>query len=82
MMRDRIYSILEFYCRQRYPEQPSRFAKLLVRLPALRSIGLKCKGQLFFLPLLKETDRKDSFGKGQVLVIIHVVDICTSFSSL
>ncbi|XP_017463420.1 PREDICTED: retinoic acid receptor RXR-alpha-A-like, partial [Rhagoletis zephyria] len=28
-LRDRIYSLLEVHCRQRYPEQPARFAKLL-----------------------------------------------------
>lgn len=51
-LRDRIYSLLEVHCRQRYPEQPARFAKLLVRLPPLRSIGLKCVEHLFVGPLL------------------------------
>ncbi len=31
-----------------------RFAKLLLRLPALRSIGLKCMEHLFFYKILKE----------------------------
>ena len=33
--------------KQKYPEQPGRFAKLLLRLPALRSIGLKCLETMF-----------------------------------
>ena len=32
----------------------SRFAKLLLRLPALRSIGLKCAEHTFFFKLIKE----------------------------
>jgi hypothetical protein len=32
----------------------SRFAKLLLRLPALRSIGLKCVEHLFFYKLIKD----------------------------
>jgi hypothetical protein len=31
-----------------------RFAKLLLRLPALRSIGLKCAEHTFFFKLIKE----------------------------
>lgn len=33
----------------------SRFAKLLLRLPALRSIGLKCLEHLFFFKLIGDT---------------------------
>jgi len=40
--RSDIYTTLEAYCRKYYDEQPNRFGKLLLRLPALRSIGLKC----------------------------------------
>lgn len=32
-----------------------RFAKLLLRLPALRSIGLKCLEHLFFFKLIGDT---------------------------
>ena len=36
--------------------RPSRrFAKLLLRLPALRSIGLKCLEHLFFFKLIGDT---------------------------
>ena len=68
-LRDRIYSILENYCRQRYPDQSSRFAKLLVRLPALRSIGLKCVEYLFFQTLLNETKRKETIGLFLILIL-------------
>uniref|UniRef100_A0A6G1S5D9 Retinoic acid receptor RXR-beta-A n=1 Tax=Aceria tosichella TaxID=561515 RepID=A0A6G1S5D9_9ACAR len=40
--RGDIYTSLEAYCRMNYINQPNRFGKLLLRLPALRSIGLKC----------------------------------------
>lgn len=33
----------------------ARFAKLLLRLPALRSIGLKCLEHLFFFKLIGDT---------------------------
>ena len=38
--RENVYGTLEEYCRTTYPEEPGRFAKLLLRLPALRSIGM------------------------------------------
>uniref|UniRef100_A0A8C5SNU7 NR LBD domain-containing protein n=1 Tax=Laticauda laticaudata TaxID=8630 RepID=A0A8C5SNU7_LATLA len=37
------------------PSSSSRFAKLLLRLPALRSIGLKCLEHLFFFKLIGDT---------------------------
>jgi len=40
--RGNVYTALEMYCRKAYDDQPNRFGKLLLRLPALRSIGLKC----------------------------------------
>ncbi|KAB0394378.1 hypothetical protein E2I00_013359, partial [Balaenoptera physalus] len=40
VLREKVYASLETYCKQKYPEQQGRFAKLLLRLPALRSIGL------------------------------------------
>ncbi|XP_078047361.1 retinoid X receptor ultraspiracle isoform X4 [Augochlora pura] len=47
-LREKIYATLEGYCRMAWPEDPGRFAKLLLRLPAIRSIGLKCLEHLFF----------------------------------
>lgn len=55
VLRERVYASLEAYCKQKYPEQPGRFAKLLLRLPALRSIGLKCLEHLFFFKLIGDT---------------------------
>lgn len=37
------------------PRPHLRFAKLLLRLPALRSIGLKCLEHLFFFKLIGDT---------------------------
>nr|XP_027203657.1 retinoic acid receptor RXR-alpha-B-like isoform X1 [Dermatophagoides pteronyssinus] len=45
--RDKVYASLEEHCKTHYPNQPGRFAKLLLRLPPLRSIGLKCVNHLF-----------------------------------
>lgn len=53
--REGVYIALEEYTRMTYPDQPSRFPKLLLRLPALRSIGLKCVDHLFFLKPRDET---------------------------
>uniref|UniRef100_A0A667XZG2 Retinoic acid receptor RXR n=1 Tax=Myripristis murdjan TaxID=586833 RepID=A0A667XZG2_9TELE len=55
LLRERVYASLEAYCKQRYPDQQGRFAKLLLRLPALRSIGLKCLEHLFFFKLIGDT---------------------------
>ncbi|XP_015929720.1 retinoic acid receptor RXR-gamma-A isoform X1 [Parasteatoda tepidariorum] len=51
-LRDKVYTALDDYCRINHPQQPSRFSKLLLRLPALRSIGLKCLEHLFFYKLI------------------------------
>lgn len=48
--RDKVYASLEDHCKSKYSNQPGRFAKLLLRLPALRSIGLKCVDHLFYKP--------------------------------
>ncbi|XP_070531649.1 retinoic acid receptor RXR-alpha-B-like isoform X2 [Ptychodera flava] len=54
-LREKVYASLEEYCRKTYPDEPGRFAKLLLRLPALRSIGLKCLEHLFFFKLIGDT---------------------------
>ncbi|XP_051722542.1 retinoic acid receptor RXR-beta-B isoform X2 [Ctenopharyngodon idella] len=55
LLREKVYASLEAYCKQKYPDQQGRFAKLLLRLPALRSIGLKCLEHLFFFKLIGDT---------------------------
>ncbi|KAF5306351.1 hypothetical protein FQR65_LT07375 [Abscondita terminalis] len=52
VLREKVYGVLEDYCRTTHPDEPGRFAKLLLRLPALRSIGLKCLEHLFFFRML------------------------------
>uniref|UniRef100_A0A671PH16 Retinoic acid receptor RXR n=1 Tax=Sinocyclocheilus anshuiensis TaxID=1608454 RepID=A0A671PH16_9TELE len=54
-LREKVYASLEAYTKHNYPDQPGRFAKLLLRLPALRSIGLKCLEHLFFFKLIGDT---------------------------
>lgn len=50
-LREKVYASLEEYSKNQYPSEPGRFAKLLLRLPALRSIGLKCQETLFLYSL-------------------------------
>ncbi|QQP54203.1 Uncharacterized protein FKW44_006958, partial [Caligus rogercresseyi] len=40
---------LEEYTRNHYPNQPSRFGKLLLRLPSLRTVSSGVIEQLFFV---------------------------------
>lgn len=51
-LREKVYASLEEYTRAGHPEESGRFAKLLLRLPSLRSIGLKCIEYLFFYRVL------------------------------
>jgi len=53
-LREKVYASLETYAKQKYPDQPGRFAKLLLRLPALRSIGLKCVESSFLFKTVGE----------------------------
>jgi hypothetical protein len=57
-LREKVYASLEEHCRMKRNEKnendTSRFAKLLLRLPALRSIGLKCAEHHFFFKLVRE----------------------------
>lgn len=52
LLREKVYAALEEYVRVTKPREPARFAKLLLRLPPLRSIGLKCLEHLFFFRLI------------------------------
>jgi len=53
-LRERVYASLEDYVRMVQPSETGRFAKLLLRLPALRSIGLKCDEHLFFFKMISD----------------------------
>uniref|UniRef100_A0A672NS72 Retinoic acid receptor RXR n=1 Tax=Sinocyclocheilus grahami TaxID=75366 RepID=A0A672NS72_SINGR len=55
LLREKVYASLEAYCKQRYPDQYADWVTLLLRLPALRSIGLKCLEHLFFFKLIGDT---------------------------
>ncbi|XP_074103626.1 retinoid X receptor ultraspiracle isoform X2 [Cotesia typhae] len=52
ILREKVYAALEEYVRINRPNEPGRFAKLLLRLPSLRSISLKCLEYLFFHRLI------------------------------
>lgn len=49
-----MYSCLDEYCRRSRSTEEGRFASLLLRLPALRSISLKSFEHLFFFHLIAE----------------------------
>ena len=46
---------LEEYVRHQYPHQPTRFGKLLLRLPSLRTVSASAIEQLFFVRLVGKT---------------------------
>jgi nuclear receptor subfamily 2 group B protein 4 len=54
VIRSKLYASLDEYCRQKHPEEDGRFAQLLLRLPALRSISLKCLDHLFYFQLIDD----------------------------
>lgn len=42
-IREKLYASLEAYCKTTFPDRKGRFARILLRLPALRSIGLEAE---------------------------------------
>lgn len=50
--REQVYACLDEHCRTEHTGDDSRFAQLLLRLPALRSISLKCLDHLFFFRIM------------------------------
>ncbi|XP_055382463.1 protein ultraspiracle isoform X2 [Condylostylus longicornis] len=58
--REKIYACLDEHCRNEHPGDDSRFAQLLLRLPALRSISLKCLDHLFFFRLMGDKSLEQS----------------------
>ncbi|CAD0202105.1 unnamed protein product [Chrysodeixis includens] len=47
-LQEKSQCALEEYCRSQYPNQPTRFGKLLLRLPSLRTVSSQVIEQLFF----------------------------------
>merc|ERR1712004_933287 len=78
-LREKVYATLEEHCRIRHEKDPSRFAKLLLRLPALRSIGLKCAEHHFFFKLVTE-DRKHLCDQTRILIWTNSLRIVKIFS--
>lgn len=54
MCREKVFACLDEHCRSSHPNDDGRFAQLLLRLPALRSISLKCLDHLFFFRLISD----------------------------
>lgn len=54
-LQEKSQCALEDYVRTQYPSQPTRFGKLLLRLPSLRTISAQVIEQLFFIRLVGKT---------------------------
>ena len=54
-LQEKSQCALEDYVRTQYPSQPTRFGKLLLRLPSLRTISSHVIEQLFFIRLVGKT---------------------------
>ncbi|CAB4068563.1 NR2F3 [Lepeophtheirus salmonis] len=54
-LQEKSQCALEEYCRSQYPNQPTRFGKLLLRLPSLRTVSSTVIEQLFFVRLVGKT---------------------------
>ena len=54
-MQEKSQCALEEYCRTQYPNQPTRFGRLLLRLPSLRTVSAQVIEQLFFVRLVGKT---------------------------
>jgi hypothetical protein len=54
-LQEKSQCALEEYVRTQYPNQPTRFGKLLLRLPSLRTVSAQVIEQLFFVRLVGKT---------------------------
>ncbi|XP_075344888.1 nuclear receptor subfamily 2 group F member 1-A-like [Mycteria americana] len=54
-LQEKSQCTLEEYVRSQYPNQPSRFGNLLLRLPSLRTVSSSVIEQLFFVRLVGKT---------------------------
>ena len=78
--RDKLYTGLEQHCFQMHPDEKTRFAKILLRLPSLRSISLKCPETIFFSQL--ERTPPVSFEEYVTRVLQENQSACQMFSPL
>jgi len=53
-LREKLYACLEDHCKQQHFNDDGRFAQLLLRLPPLRSISLKCLDHLHLFRLIAD----------------------------
>lgn len=63
LCREKIYACLDEHCRNHHPGDDGRFAQLLLRLPALRSISLKCLDHLICFRLIGEKSLETFIGE-------------------
>lgn len=49
-LQEKSQCALEEYCRTQYPNQPTRFGKLLLRLPSLRTVSSQVSVDSLFDP--------------------------------
>lgn len=54
-LQEKTQCALEDYTKTHYPNQPTRFGKLLLRLPSIRTISPAVIEQLFFVRLVGKT---------------------------
>lgn len=48
-LQEKSQCALEEYCRTQYPNQPTRFGKLLLRLPSLRTVSSQVRKTLLII---------------------------------
>uniref|UniRef100_A0ABI7WJF9 Nuclear receptor subfamily 2 group F member 2 n=1 Tax=Felis catus TaxID=9685 RepID=A0ABI7WJF9_FELCA len=62
-LQEKSQCALEEYVRSQYPNQPTRFGKLLLRLPSLRTVSSSVIEQLFFVRLMVFSDKTQTICK-------------------
>ncbi|KAK1784864.1 hypothetical protein P4O66_018303, partial [Electrophorus voltai] len=63
-LQEKSQCALEEYVRSQYPNQPTRFGKLLLRLPSLRTVSSSVIEQLFFVRLVVEREEQSGVAMG------------------
>ena len=78
-LQEKSQCALEEYCRTQYPNQPTRFGKLLLRLPSLRTVSASVIEQLFFVRLVGktpiETLIRDMLLSGERYVLVFTLEV-------